>query len=134
MSLGMVNSMAGDTDAGRLVRDYVTGWKAADSGLILDTLERDCIVIESHGPTYRGRDQVERWVESWFAEGNTIDRWDITSLLVADDDCAFEWDFSCTVGEVERSFEGASVARLKGGRIALLREYRMTQRPFEWTG
>lgn len=126
--------MAGDSDAGRLVHDYVDGWKAADSDLILNTLERDCVVIESHGPTYRGRDQVKRWIESWFAEGNTIDRWDITSLLVANDDCAFEWDFSCTVGRVEHSFDGASFARLRSGRIALLREYRMTHRPYEWTG
>lgn len=126
--------MAGDSHAGGLVQDYVEGWKAADSGLILNTLERDCVVIESHGPTYRGRGQVKRWIESWFAEGNSIDRWDITALLVAKDDCAFEWAFSCTVGGVEHSFDGASFARLKSGRISLLREYRMAGPPYEWTG
>lgn len=55
--------MAGDDVATRLVGGYVEGWKAADSDLILDTLEPDCVVIESHGPTYRGRDQVKRWIE-----------------------------------------------------------------------
>ena len=126
--------MAGYRDAERVVQDYVDGWKAADSSLILETLEQDCVVIESHGPTYRGRDQVESWVESWFVEGNTIERWDITSLLVADGVCAFEWSFSYSVAGSAHSFDGASFARLRNGRIALLREYRMTDPPHDRSG
>jgi hypothetical protein len=65
--------MAGDDVGARLVRRYVEGWKAGDSSMILDALDPNCVVIESHGPTYRGMEQVERWIESWLAEGNTIE-------------------------------------------------------------
>jgi uncharacterized protein (TIGR02246 family) len=126
--------MAEDNVASRLIRSYVEGWKAADSRRILDTLQPDCVVVESHGTTYRGREQVERWIESWLAEGNTVDRWDITSLLALNDACAFEWVFSCTVARTRHSFEGASFARLNAGRIAFLREYRMTEPHHEWAG
>jgi len=125
--------MTGDLVASGLVRRYVEGWKAADSAAILSTLSTDCVIIESHGPTYRGKEQIKRWIQSWFAEGNTIDGWDITSLLVSGDVCALEWVFSYTVGGVRKSFEGASFARLCGPGIALLREYRMTEPRYEWT-
>jgi ketosteroid isomerase-like protein len=126
--------MTGDEVASGLVRRYVEGWKAGDSAAILSTLSADCVIIESHGPTYRGKEQTKRWARSWFAEGNTIDDWDITSLLVSGDVCVFEWVFSCTVGGVRKSFEGASWARVGGHGIALLREYRMTESRYEWTG
>jgi len=126
--------MAEDNVASRVICNYVEGWKAADSRRILDTLEPDCVVVESHGPTYRGRDQVERWIESWFAEGDTVDRWDVTSLLVSNGVCAFEWTFSCTLAGELHSFEGASFARLNAGRIAFLREYRMTEPRHGWAG
>jgi len=124
------------TDGGvrLLVLDYVGGWKAADVGRVLDTLRPDCVVVESHGTTYRGKEQVERWIESWFAEGNKIDQWDVTSLLETGEACAFEWVFSCTVKGEQHSFEGASFALVKAGAIALLREYRMTQPRYDWDG
>ena len=106
----------------------------ADAGRVLETLRPDCVVVESHGTTYRGKEQVERWIESWFAEGNMIDRWDVTSFLAAKHACAVEWVFSCTIKGVKHSFEGASLALLEAGAISLLREYRMTQPRQDWDG
>ncbi len=113
---------------------YVDAWRTADLKRVLDTLATDCVIIESHGPTYRGTDQVRRWIESWFAAGGTIDRWDITSTVAAKESCTIEWLFKCTVDDVSSSFEGASIAHCRGGRIAHLREYRMTESQHEWDG
>ena len=126
--------MAEDEGARQLVLDYVGGWKDADAGRVLETLRPDCVVVESHGTTYRGKEQVERWIETWFGEGNMIDQWDVTSFIAAKHACAFEWVFSCTINGVRHSFEGASLALLEAGAISLLREYRMTQRRYEWDG
>ena len=35
---------------------------ADDAAKILGTVTDDCVITESHGPTYRGKDQVARWV------------------------------------------------------------------------
>ena len=134
MPPSIVEPMKEDDVATRLIRDYVEGWKEGDPVAILKTLSPDCVVIESHGPTYRGKKQVNRWIQSWLAEGNTVDGWDITSLVVCDEVCACEWVFSYTVRGRQRSFEGASIAHLDGSRIASLREYRMTEARYEWAG
>ena len=126
--------MAEDDGARQLVLDYVGGWKDADAGRVVETLRPDCVVVESHGTTYRGKEKVERWIESWFAVGNVIDQWEVTSFLATKHACAFEWVFSYTIKDVQHSFEGASLALLKDGTIALLREYRMTQPRHDWDG
>ena len=38
-----------------IVQRYVDGWKKGNESEILDALTEDCIIIESHGPTYRGK-------------------------------------------------------------------------------
>jgi ketosteroid isomerase-like protein len=117
----------------QLVQQYVDGWKTNDLPAILDSLSPTCLIVESHGPTYRGIEHIRRWAGAWFAQGR-VDRWDITSFVFAGGSAAFEWRFECTVEGVHYAFDGASVARFSGDRIAALREYRMTQEPFEWEG
>jgi ketosteroid isomerase-like protein len=114
-----------------LITSYVEGWRAGDVDRVLGTLTDDCVVIESHGPTYRGVDQVRRWMESWFRDGGAIPRWDITSMVYADGTATFEWEFTCTGSWGEAGFDGATVARFRGERIAHLREYRCTEPPFD---
>lgn len=116
-----------------LINAYVDGWRANDLTRILDTLTEDCLIIESHGPTYRGREHVRLWVTTWFAAGQTIDRWDVTSVVVGEDRAAFEWTFMCSGGWGTASFDGATVVRFEQGRIASLREYRCTESPYLWT-
>jgi hypothetical protein len=115
-----------------LVRDYVEGWLAGDRERILGPLAPDCVIVESHGPMYRGRDVVARWVDGAIADGVTVDRWDVTSLATADGACFFEWDFACTVAGDVWAFTGASVARFDETGIRSLHEYRLTAAPFDW--
>jgi hypothetical protein len=123
-----------DASTKQLLLAYVEGWKSGDREKILNTLDPACVVIESYGPTYRGKEMVGRWIDTWFAPGNIVNRWDVTSLYVTDEACFFEWIFECTYAGERSGFEGASIARLSKGKIAVLREYAMTASQYEWEG
>lgn len=123
-----------ETIASALIHRYMEGWKTADQAAILDTLDPQCVVIESYGPIYRGKEMVELWIASWLGPGNTVDRWDITSFSMADDVCFFEWVFACTFDGKPGGFEGASIAHFKHDKIFFLREYATTAPLYEWAG
>jgi hypothetical protein len=118
----------------QLILTYVEGWKSGDREKILSTLDSACVVIESYGPTYRGKEMVDRWIDAWFAPGNVVNRWDVTALYATDEACFFEWIFECTYAGDRSGFEGVSIARLSKGKIAVLREYAMTAPRYEWKG
>ena len=122
-----------DRQARTLIEDYVDGWKTNDRDRILSSLAPDCVIIESHGPTYRGTDLVRQWIESWFSGGSSVDRWEITSFHSMEDTAVFEWDFECTVGGQQYRLDGISIVEFKDGRISTMREYRRTEFPYEWT-
>ncbi len=117
-----------DRDAAtRLIQTYIERWKAANRAQVLSTLAPDCVVVECYGPVYRGIEHVGEWMDAWFGEaGNTVDRWEIVSLLVGDDGAAVEWRFACTWHGQPSAFEGGSIVRFKDGRIGYLREYATT--------
>lgn len=117
-----------------LIDSYVGGWRDGDRERILRTLDDGCVVVESYGPVYRGKARVGQWIDAWFGEGNTVDAWGVTSLLVGDSGAAFEWRFACTYHGERAAFEGASVVEFSGGRIARLREYCTTEDLYEWEG
>jgi ketosteroid isomerase-like protein len=118
-----------------LVNAYVEGWKNDDPAQIVDTLASDCVVVESHGPTYRGLEIAARWIESWLGAGNTVDRWDVTSLCFdeVEQTAAFEWVFECMADGVRYEIDGISIVEFAGDKIVALREYRVTAPPYEWT-
>ena len=115
-----------------VVQIYVDGWREGDRAKILSGLDEECVIIESYGPTYHGIVKVGRWVDGWLAAGNTVDSWDITSFYVAGETCFFEWVFACTYAGKHHRFDGASIARLREGKIVLLREYQTTHPLYEW--
>jgi len=117
-----------------VVLTYIAGWKESNRDKILECFDPECVVIESYGPTYRGLEMVSRWITSWFAPGNEVNQWDVTSLYTADETCFFEWIFECTYMGERAGFEGASIACLKNGKIVYLREYAMTAPRYEWPG
>ncbi|HLZ62335.1 MAG TPA: nuclear transport factor 2 family protein [Ktedonosporobacter sp.] len=123
-----------DASPNHLIATYIEGWKSGDREKILSTLDPACVVIESYGPIYRGKAMIGRWIDSWFAPGNTVNRWDVTSLYVTEEACFFEWIFECTYAGDRSGFEGASIARLAEGKIVFLREYAMTAPQYEWEG
>ena len=115
-----------------IIETYVTGWLENNPEQILETLTPDCLIIESHGPTYRGRDVVEAWITSWYQEGNHIGRWEITSFFYVDGQAAFEWIFECGGDWGDMLIEGVSIVRFEDDKIAYLREYRSTEPLFDW--
>lgn len=96
--LAVESTKAHELTARELIDRYVNGWRAGDVDQVLSTLTPDCTIIESHGPTYHGHDLVRAWMTSWFAAGQTIPRWDVTSVVPggASGLAAFEWVFTCT--------------------------------------
>jgi len=106
--------------------DYIDAWRRHDIPGVLDTLAADCVIIECYGPVYRGRDRVEQWMRAWFGAGGSVDAWEITWHAAGSDFLVAEWRFSSTWQGDSTTFEGASVARLRGEKIAYLREYSTT--------
>jgi hypothetical protein len=115
-----------------LVNDYVDGWKHNQAEQVLSTLTSDCLIIESHGPTYHGKGHVLQWITSWFEEGGQIQGWAVTSFVYGDGMAAFEWRFECSGGWGSAVFDGATVVRFEDDRISYLREYRCTEPPYKW--
>jgi len=117
--------------ARQLIEDYVKGWEQADSSRILKPLSDNCLIIESHGPTYNGLEQVKHWVKEWHQEGR-VDKWEINSFCFVKNTAFFEWSFTCTTKGGTDSIEGASVVKFKGSKISGIHEYRMTEEAFDY--
>ncbi len=116
-----------------LFQAYVDGWVHGDPAEILAVLDPDCVIVESHGPTYRGTKSVARWIAEWFGAGGVVEAWDVTSFYHQGTAAFVEWDFTCVFAGNRTRFAGASVLQCSGGRIRELHEYRMTEAPFDWT-
>ncbi|TDC24055.1 nuclear transport factor 2 family protein [Streptomyces sp. 8K308] len=113
---------------------YIDAWRRHDVAGVLATLTDDCVVIESYGPVYHGRQRVEQWMHAWFGAGGSVDDWEITWRSSTGEVLTAEWVFSCTWQGRAATFEGATIARLEGERIAYLREYATTAPLYDWTG
>ncbi|MDA8204905.1 MAG: nuclear transport factor 2 family protein [Thermaerobacter sp.] len=117
-----------------LLEQYVEGWKSRHIEAVLSTLANDCVVTECYGPVYKSHDRVRQWMATWFAAGGRVLEWDIRSFVGGRNAAAIEWTFRCWWREDEFAFDGASVARFDGGKIATLREYTTTAPLYEWQG
>jgi ketosteroid isomerase-like protein len=117
-----------------LLEQYIEGWRAHDTEAILATLDPDCAVIESYGPIYRGHAWVRRWVTEWMAEGGRVLEWVIHDRHFTGDREMAEWTFHYTWRGEETRFDGATIARLRDGKIIYLREYATTEALFDWQG
>jgi ketosteroid isomerase-like protein len=113
---------------------YIDAWRRHDVTGVLATLTDDCVVIESYGPEYRGLARVEQWMRAWFAAGGSVDGWEVTMEAAAGDVLVAQWRFSCTWKGRSSAFDGITLARLDGPRIAYLREYATSSPLYDWTG
>ena len=116
------------------LRAYIDAWRRHDIAGVLATLTEECVVIECYGPVYRGHARVEQWMHAWFDAGGSVDDWKIVSQEVAGDTLIAEWIFSCTSHGEAATFEGVTIARLDGDKIAYLREYATSAPLYDWTG
>lgn len=113
---------------------YMAVWVAGDVERIAAAVAEDCVIAESYGPVYRGRAEVRRWAERWFAAGGIVHRWESADLIVAGDREVAQWTFECTWEGERTAFDGATVARIGGGLVADLREYQTTAPLYDWNG
>lgn len=120
--------------ARELIQRYVDGWKENNVGKITKPLAKDCIIIESHGSTYRGIEQVKQWVDFWIKDNGKVIRWEITSFYFVKKErvALFEWDFACTAGGKNHALFGISIVRFTKNKITFIHEYRMTKNPYNW--
>lgn len=114
-----------------LISNYITGWVENNPEKILESLTDDCVIVESHGPVYRGRQHVSGWLEGWIQGESKVTKWDMLSFLYADGLAAFQWDFACRTRDVAYHFKGMSHVGFQDGKIAEIREYCMTNQPYE---
>jgi hypothetical protein len=115
-----------------IIQRYVDGWREGKEAKILNGLAEDCTIIESHGPTYHGKEIVKKWIADWQSQGNVIEKWEITSFHTCNDLVIFEWVFAWKGKKIRETFEGVTLAKIKNNKISDLREYRATAPPFIW--
>jgi hypothetical protein len=119
------------SQAKELVEEYTVGWVKSDERLICAPLSESCLVIESHGPTYRGLPEIKRWIGDW-TRSNKVDSWVIKSFVFFDNTACFEWDFKCTCAGTTEQIYGASFVKFMDEKISSICEYRITVLPERW--
>lgn len=121
------------SEAKKTIIIYIEGWTKKDSSKVADHLHKDCEIVESHGPIYRGITNVKKWMNTWFEEGYSINKWSVKSFIFEKNTAVFEWifDFS-SPKEKNKIIEGISVAKFKNGKISYLREYRTSKPLYLW--
>lgn len=117
-----------------LIQAYIGGWKENNIEKIVAPLMTDCTIVESHGPTYHGIQQIRQWVKMWKKENGKVVRWNITSFRFIEKEhvAVVEWDFACTVSGKDHALLGISLVKFTGEKISVIHEYRMTKSPYNW--
>lgn len=125
-----------EKNALELIQQYMSGWKQNNLRLITACLAKDCVVVESHGPTYHGISDIEQWFTLWLGAKSNVLKWDILSFCFCKkEQTAFcEWSFTCISNNIKYSFFGMSVIKFSGQKIASIHEYQMTNPTYEWKG
>ncbi|MBY0545528.1 MAG: nuclear transport factor 2 family protein [Gammaproteobacteria bacterium] len=123
-----------EKDIFNLVQQYINGWKQNDLPMIISCLAENCVVIESHGPTYNGISNIENWFKFWLKAKSKVTKWDILSFYFYEEEqTAFvEWDFACISNNVEYSLPGISIIKFIEQKISFIHEYRMTHQAYVW--
>lgn len=116
----------------QLIKLYVDGWKQHDVDKVLATLTTECVIIESYGASYYGKEHVKKWMDHWFVAQNSVNRWEVVSFSYENETATFEWDFECTVDNKIHEFFGISLVKFNEEKISQIHEYRMTGDPYIW--
>lgn len=116
----------------KTIETYISGWLESDKSKILSTLDKNCVIIESHGPRYKGTETIARWIENWFSEGGKVTDWSMGTYLESENDVAFLWSFKCDHLGKRYDIDGMSFATFKDGKIAFLKEFKISDPIFDW--
>lgn len=115
-----------------IIAQYCEGWVENSSEKILTTLSNHVKIVESHGPVYKGKEMVKKWISDWHQEGGKVLSWHISSYHESGNIVFFEWDFTYSWQGEDRFIAGASIVKIEEGKILYLREYRTTETLFQY--
>lgn len=134
MPFKMLDALVMEKIAFNLIQQYINGWKENDLSKIISCLTENCVAIESHGATYHGKPDIERWFKFWLEVKSKVTKWDVLSFYFCEKEkTAFvEWDFSCISNDVKYVLPGISVVKFTDQKISFIHEYRMTHQAYEW--
>lgn len=98
------------------------------------TVTPDAVVTESYRPVYHGQERIREWADKWLGRGRRVLDWSITNEFAVGDTIVAEWRFDHHEDGEDRSFEGSTIATVRDGMIAALREYATTANLYTWEG
>lgn len=105
-----------------IIRSWFESWIAKDSSVIGRVFTPDAVYVESYGPVYKNRAQIEMWFADWNTHGSVL-RWDISDVYEIPDGIAVKWYFECDYEGNIDGFDGVTIALFEGGQIKSLEEY-----------
>ena len=114
--------------------DYISAWNSNDTASIVATVTPDAVVTESYGPVYHGQERIREWADKWFGRGGRVLNWVVTNEFATGNIVVAEWRFDYHADGSDRSFEGSTIATVRDGKIAALREYATTAELYTWQG
>ena len=107
-----------------VIRNCFNSWLNQDLSMFLACFSDDIHYIESYGPAYQGKKQIESWFLDWNKSGQVL-VWDIKQLLSIDNTIVCEWYFKCDVKGVIADFDGISIIEFnQDDKIVYLKEFK----------
>ncbi|MCL2216524.1 MAG: nuclear transport factor 2 family protein [Defluviitaleaceae bacterium] len=105
------------------IKDCFRAWTIKDISIFLASFADDAHYIESHGPAYRGIEQLAAWFSDWI-EDNDVLELSIKKFYHINDVCICEWYFEYICGGHTLEFNGASIVTFDDSKIVELREFK----------
>ena len=106
-----------------IIRKNFHSWISKDAAIFLDPFTNDAVYIESWGPAYRNKKQIEAWFNEWNKE-NEVLKWDISGFFHTENTCICEWYFECKCGGNIDGFNGVSIIVFnEADKIVSLKEF-----------
>ena len=93
------------------VRQWFAMWLTKQDTGMETLFAADAHYIESWGPEYHGRANIQRWFAEWNTRG-TVVQWDIGTFFHREDQAVVSWHFCAAMEDgTTQSFDGLSLLR-----------------------
>lgn len=115
------------------VRQWFAMWLTKqDTGMVETLFAADAHYIESWGPEYHGRTNIQRWFAEWNTRG-TVVQWDIGTFFHREDQAVVSWHFCAAMEDgTTQSFDGLSLLRWNDREeICFLQEFGCNQHRYD---
>ena len=106
-----------------VVRSWFQAWLDGDDSCIGRVFAPDALYVESHGPVYRGPEQIRRWFLDWNRLGR-VSEWRIRRMWHDGYRTVADWHFAWEYDGQASACDGVTLIDWdEEGRIHRLREY-----------